>query len=288
MINWRKNVITKKLIRYSLHIPRYVIHTSNRNGRRESGFPILANSIPKSGTHLLINILKSLPSVRDWGNFLASTPSFTFRELSLETVRKKIEYFVPNELIGAHLFYNQETDAALRQKQVIHYFVYRDPRDIVVSEAHYLAEMNRWHFLHSYFKSLPDMESRIELSIKGLGDLPGERKYPNIAKRLSYFIPWINNGHVFAIKYEELISDKKTEAINGILTHYASKQSVLDSKENLIEQILKNINPKNSHTFRTGKAGNWKTVFTERQKDLFKEIAGDLLIELGYEKDYNW
>jgi len=53
-------------------------------------------------------------------------------------------------------------------------------------------------------------------------------------------------------------------------------------------KVLHNINPQNSHTFRTGKSGNWKTVFTERQKDLFKEIAGDLLIELGYEKDYNW
>ena len=29
-------------------------------------------------------------------------------------------------------------------------------------------------------------------------------------------------------------------------------------------------------------------MFTERDKEVFKEEAGDLLIELGYEKDVDW
>ena len=36
---------------------------------------------------------------------------------------------------------------------------------------------------------------------------------------------------------------------------------------------------------RKGVAGDWRSVFTERDKAIYKEIAGDLLIELGYEKD---
>lgn len=39
---------------------------------------------------------------------------------------------------------------------------------------------------------------------------------------------------------------------------------------------------------RKGIAGDWKNVFTERDREIFKEEAGDLLIELGYEKDKNW
>ena len=39
---------------------------------------------------------------------------------------------------------------------------------------------------------------------------------------------------------------------------------------------------------RKGIAGDWKNVFTERDKFIFKEVAGDLLIELGYEKDKTW
>ncbi len=39
---------------------------------------------------------------------------------------------------------------------------------------------------------------------------------------------------------------------------------------------------------RKGVAGDWKTVFTERDNEIFKEEAGDLLVKLGYEKDVGW
>lgn len=39
---------------------------------------------------------------------------------------------------------------------------------------------------------------------------------------------------------------------------------------------------------RKGVAGDWRNVFNERDREIFKEYAGDLLIELGYEKDNNW
>ncbi len=40
--------------------------------------------------------------------------------------------------------------------------------------------------------------------------------------------------------------------------------------------------------FRKGVAGDWKEVFTEEDKRVFKEAAGDLLIKLGYERDNDW
>lgn len=41
-------------------------------------------------------------------------------------------------------------------------------------------------------------------------------------------------------------------------------------------------------TFRKGQTGGWKKHFTSDQKKLFKKVAGQLLIDLGYEKDFNW
>jgi hypothetical protein len=40
--------------------------------------------------------------------------------------------------------------------------------------------------------------------------------------------------------------------------------------------------------FRKGIAGDWKNVYTEQNKQDFKAIAGDLLVELGYEEDNSW
>jgi len=41
-------------------------------------------------------------------------------------------------------------------------------------------------------------------------------------------------------------------------------------------------------TFHEGKIGSWKKYFKERHKIAFKKIAGQLLIDLGYEKDFDW
>lgn len=37
-----------------------------------------------------------------------------------------------------------------------------------------------------------------------------------------------------------------------------------------------------------GHAGNWERLFTERDRALFKEVAGDMLIKWNYEKELNW
>jgi hypothetical protein len=39
---------------------------------------------------------------------------------------------------------------------------------------------------------------------------------------------------------------------------------------------------------RKGIAGDWKNVFSDKDKQIFKKEAGDLLIQLGYEKDNDW
>jgi hypothetical protein len=40
--------------------------------------------------------------------------------------------------------------------------------------------------------------------------------------------------------------------------------------------------------FRKGVAGDWKNVFTEKDKQIFKEETGDLLVQLGYEESNDW
>jgi hypothetical protein len=39
---------------------------------------------------------------------------------------------------------------------------------------------------------------------------------------------------------------------------------------------------------RLGRAGDWRRVFNGEDKREFKEAAGSLLVELGYEQEGNW
>jgi hypothetical protein len=40
--------------------------------------------------------------------------------------------------------------------------------------------------------------------------------------------------------------------------------------------------------FRKETVGGWRKVFSEADKRVFKENAGDLLVQLGYESDNDW
>jgi hypothetical protein len=48
------------------------------------------------------------------------------------------------------------------------------------------------------------------------------------------------------------------------------------------------IAPEKSHTFRSGKKAGWHSEFTVEHRRRFDALAGDLLIELGYETNHDW
>ena len=43
-----------------------------------------------------------------------------------------------------------------------------------------------------------------------------------------------------------------------------------------------------SSFYRKGVAGDWRNYFTARDKEIYKQEAGELLIRLGYERDLHW
>jgi len=254
--------------------------------------PILANSFPKSGTHLLLQIIEPFPKVRNYKKFIASMPTITFRERSKINTIKLINSILPGEIVAAHLFYDEDYHKVLIKLNVAHFFIYRDLRDVVVSEAFYLSKMNRWHRLHKYFKSLSSIEDQIMFSIKGNSFLKTPYDYPNIAERFKRYAKWIRCQNVFSLKYEDLISEKKREVITNMIQFYLyrikDKRKEGYNLNELVQKSLENINPEKSHTFRRGERGNWKKFFTEEHKKAMKEVAGDLLIKLGFEKDLDW
>lgn len=249
--------------------------------------PLLVNSFPKSGTHLLYQVVKGLPGLQDYESFLASTPSLTMRERPTPAAVRKITSWVPGEIVRGHLFYSSEAEAALESRSCLHLFIYRDPRDVVCSEAHYLATMNRWHRLHATFKALPDEASRIQFAIEG--DIAGQAPvaYLNIRERFARYAGWLQSASCYPVRFEDLLGAERGPVIEGIIRHLQPHFPALD--ESAIAQCLAQIQPEKSHTFRKGGGvSSWSRRFTPKHKETFKALAGDLLIELGYEKDLNW
>jgi hypothetical protein len=250
---------------------------------------LLGISFPKSGTHLLDQILLGFSKVAPFSTRLHSF----YAEYEGESGRKRppeqaiawLDSLQPGDIASAHLFARPEAVDRVCSSNVVPYFIFRDPRDVVVSHVFYVTDMEKRHVHHEYYASLPDFDSRLKASILGRPDAGME--FPDIAARFDPYLGWLNLPEVLSIHFEELIHDRPA-ALNRIMSHLLARMPLQVSPEFILKSLEESINPSRSPTFRSGKTGEWKKYFTEEHKKIFKNVAGDLLVRLRYEKDLNW
>jgi hypothetical protein len=281
--------LVRKGCALALQVPKWACRVQAREEDFQRHPPVLANSFPKSGTHLLDQIVTGLPVRRNFGAFLSSmTSSFQFRERTEASVKRFIAAAVPGEIVRGHLFYNDAYPAELARKNFVHYIIYRDPRDVVASEAHYLRDMNRWHRLHRYFRRLPTLEDAISLSINGFDPpIPG-LFHPNVRERFRRYEPWLDYDGCLPIRFEELRSEDMSGVVRRMAQFYADRTNEPLNIDERVAAMMQAVAPERSHTFRRGVKGGWREKFTPEHRRRFAEVAGDLLIQLGYETDDSW
>jgi hypothetical protein len=108
--------------------------------------------------------------------------------------------------------------------------------------------------------------------------------------------PALLGANYVQVRYEDLLERPEEEAgrLFEFLGADASKEIVSRCVESArFEKMSGRERGQENYSLNFGKhrkgiAGDWKNVFTERDKAIFKEEAGGLLIKLGYERDSNW
>ena len=250
---------------------------------------LLGISFPKSGTHLLDQILLGFSKVAPYSkhihSFFAEYEGESGRKRSPEQALAWLDSLHPCDIASAHLFARPEAIERLCSPSFIPYFIFRDPRDVVVSHVFYVTDMEARHVHHEYYRSLPDLNARLNVSI--LGRPEADIEFPNIAERFAPYLGWLEHNEVLSIHFEDLINDRAS-VLNRILEHFLAHVPIHAPRQVILDSLESSINPKRSPTFRSGKTGEWKKYFTGEHKSTFKDIAGDLLIRLGYEKDHDW
>jgi sulfotransferase 6B1 len=250
---------------------------------------LLGISFPKSGTHLLDQVLLGFSQVAPFSkrlhSFYAEYEGESGKKRSAGQALNWLDSLHRLDIASAHLFARPESIERVCSPKFVPYFIFRDPRDVVVSHVFYVTDMESRHVHHAYYQSLPDFNARLTISILGRRDTDVE--FPDIADRFAPYLGWLNHPEVLSIHFEDLINDRAA-ALTRIMDHFLARVPLLTTRELILEALESAINPTKSPTFRSGRTGEWTKHFTDEHKKIFKNVAGDLLIELGYEKGYDW
>ena len=271
----RRSNFIRKGFAYALQAPRTIRRSFCRPSEYQRHPPIVVNSVPKSGTHLLMQVARALPGNRYYGSFLAQYPSLTMRPRSQPEINFHLTRAVPGEVMGAHLHYSEHTEKALSRINALHLFIYRDPRDVLISEANYLASMNRWHAMHNLFSRFDTEDARVELAIVGC-DKAG---FPNVKARLYPYLQWLGRRSVIAIRYEDMVGPQALAVLDRVLDEWRQRGGLGDVTS---EALLAAINPEKSHTYHSGGIEKWRSKLSAENKALFAANAEDLAIAYGF------
>jgi len=105
------------------------------------------------------------------------------------------------------------------------------------------------------------------------------------------YLDWRFEAYIYTTTFEKLVGQRgggdnevQLQEIINIANHIGQK---IDENEAML--IVSKLYG-GTATFNEGKIGSWKKYFLPRHKVAFKNIPGanEILVELGYEKDFDW
>jgi hypothetical protein len=266
---------------------------------------VLLNSLPKSGTNLLLKLLNGFPGTHYVRAITPLHGSRRFvphsqddvlsvgvdwpRPLSADAVRRVLSRLPAGAVAAAHIPYSERAAQVVEQSDMRMVVIIRDPRDVVISSANYLATRDD-HFLHEHFRVLSP-EQRILASILGVSAAQsrGVGELRDIRQRLDMILRWRVESRVHVVRFEDLVGERgggtrqtQCEAIAAIAQHVGVELEH-DEIARLGEKLFGG-----THTFRTGQTGTWRSAFTEVHLGAAEPLLADRLVELGYERDATW
>lgn len=251
--------------------------------------PLYLNGFPKSGLHmadLMVNKIYSPFLTKNW----LGTNAWTNIKINMEKL-SVLSLVKPGQYIKGHSGHSEEIEAMLTGLGFCVVLVYRDLRDVVVSQAYHILSDNE-DLKHPARELYPDnLQEVMKVVITGISD------YDGIFERWKSFEPWLYKSWVFPVRFRNLRMQTNRVArdflhyLAAMDMYYEGKDSIRVSQKavnQLVDEIVKATHQK-SVTFRKGKSGQWRYEFTPELVDLFKERDTDnTLLRLGFEKNKDW
>jgi hypothetical protein len=280
--------------RDSLFLGRYLKEKVTRLGKTKK--LVICNSYPKSGTHLLYQILYSIPGLQQWDDIVCIQALCGIMNTPAH-IRWKIGSAPDNSIVRSHLMFSEEILDILSEHQCKLLFIYRDLRDVAVSHARWVMKEERI-FLHKLYQQLPDFDLHLMKTIEGIplgSPLGSNLSQPDIGQDFKRWQGWLSHPETLAIRFEDLVGErgggseeKRLYLVERIFDHLGIVMSGDQIATKFSSRVM---NPEESHTYikgGKGSVGGWQKSFKYEHKQAFKRVAGKLLVDLGYETSFDW
>ena len=205
--------------------------------------------------------------------------------------------FTSKEFIG-------EVAEIVPDAKLIH--IIRDGRDVAISSMHHvwnnakheggIHELNPEEIeTRDAYRADPRAFLESGRSIFAGRQLAGTaRNWAEMVERACHDGPRLLGENYVEVRYDDLLERPEEEA--GRLLRFLGADASDEAVRLCVESASferwskgRQRGREDSSAFlRKGVAGDWRSVFTEEDRRVFKEAAGETLIKLGYEKDRNW
>lgn len=258
---------------------------------------ILITSYPNAGMSVVERILSLVPGVKA----ALKGVSVPGKKIGREEALSALAAVGPGEFVAEHFVWSEGLAAELRRLGYKVILILRDPRDIAVSAFLYVTYLMRDVGLSAYFrKKLSSDAERLSVLIAGLQKevFPGDPLitpfHPalegNYGARLREFLAWSRADNVLSVRQEDLIGEGGGGSGHSQRTVIARLLDFIGVplREDDLNYVAKQAFSTGEATFRRDASGAWRTFFSDEQKELFKKVAGDVLIEMGYETGFDW
>lgn len=243
--------------------------------------PWFLNSIPKSGTNLLIQAFSGFPNL--WHH-----PADTFFDpYDYATSFYRLGQLTNGYFAVGHIYYSQEWTRMLRRLQMKQVFLIRDLRDVLVSFGEFIVNKPEYHTMHPLRSYLLEHGStnleRIYLLMDGIQN--DEMHYPDLVTWASPFLDWLHDSNTLVVKYEDLVRNRasRTKTLARIVQYLADEDLTTRKLREIIKTMEDSINPNTCGTFRKGVIGDWRTHIPPEDTEAFTEAIRPLLTAFGYE-----
>ena len=246
---------------------------------------VLANSMPKSGTHLLASLLDGLGDLRFAGHLV----TFDCGDRhdpgpALDDLTTRLGALRNGRYLGGHLIADDAVQDRVAASAVKLLTILRDPRAVTVSGANYVLEATQLRDRDEALKLFPDKDSILRAMVAGHGE-PGERFYfPEIGERYAAYAAWWDSPVGLTVRFEDLIGGRgggsdaeQVERVATILQFLGYGADPATSRR-LATQLFS----EKAITFRTGRVDSWREELPPDLAAEIEERCAPWMARLGY------